>query len=144
MWALAFRQLPAYTSLHSYTLISIWSGIYIFYNWIPARIYTELHKYLHIYIHISIYIMCLHARVDTLTRRHICFLYIFMTPSLLFYCSAASHLYFFTSTSYLPQLACTHIYIYIYLGNYKSLALRLFIYTPLRRSAQNTSMFLPC
>ena len=130
MWALAFRQLPAYTSLYSYTLISIWSGIYIFYNWIPARIYTELHKYLHIYIHISIYIMCLHTRVDTLTRRHICFLYIFMTPFLLFYCSAASHLYFFTSTSHLHQLACTHIYIYIYLGNYKSLALRLFIYTP--------------
>jgi hypothetical protein len=120
MWALAFRQLPAYTSLYSYTLISIWSGIYIFYNWIPARIYTELHKYLHIYIyiHISIYIMCLLTRVDTLTRRHICLLYIFMTPSLLFYCSAASHLYFFTSTSYLQHLEYTQIYIHIYIYIY--------------------------
>ena len=144
MWALAFRQLPAYTSLYSYTLISIWSGIYIFYNWIPARIYTELHKYLHIYTYIYLYYVptypCRYPNTPTyLPSLH---LYDPISTFLLF----RSFTFIFLHVHLIPTPISmyTHIYTYIYLGNYKSLALILFNYTPLRRSAQNTSMFLPC
>lgn len=144
MWALAFRQLPAYTSLYSYTLISIWSGIYIFYNWIPARIYTELHKYLHIYTYIYLYYVPTYPCRYPNTPTYLLSLHIYDPISTFLLFRSFTFIFLHVHLTPTPISMYTHIYTYIYLGNYKSLALRLFNYTPLRRSAQNTSMFLPC